>query len=317
MLQSQFTNVQFSFLLFFQSMYCLFYWKCLFFLSFFSPYAVFNNVQVSLSFFFTFCFFLFLHFHCPVAFCFWYSFLFSFFFFYNKLLIQCPLFLTLYLPLSLYLNTITIGSLPSLFNFSLYYHKLSLIYNTTFSIAYEHSSSFFFFSQNIPGFFFLNNPNFYQFCRHFPIQNISESANLRHTWFRQNSAHLLITSKTLFQNIFPNNNLKASLQGELTKYLSASSDTKNHLSLSYSASTARPFSIHMDHDKSETIPMSPIIAINNFHRKQPAWFYQRRKYRFSQLHKYRKIICALFRQTTNLRNSWTIPLMLPGLHFSD
>ena len=39
--------------------------------------------------------------------------------------------------------------------------------------------------------------------------------------------HLLITSKTLFQNIFPNNNLKASLQGELTKYLSASSDTKN------------------------------------------------------------------------------------------
>ena len=29
------------------------------------------------------------------------------------------------------------------------------------------------------------------------------------------------------QNIFPNNNLKASLQGELTKYLSALSDTKN------------------------------------------------------------------------------------------
>ena len=76
-------------------------------------------------------------------------------------------------------------------------------------------------------FFFLNNPNFYTFCQHFPIQNISEYANLRHTWFRQNSAHLLITSKTLFQNIFPNNNLKASLQGEFTKYLSASPDTKN------------------------------------------------------------------------------------------
>ena len=75
--------------------------------------------------------------------------------------------------------------------------------------------------------FFLNNPNFYKFCQHFPIQNISESANLRHTWFCQNSVHLLITSKTLFQNIFPNNNLKVSLQGELTKYLSASSDTKN------------------------------------------------------------------------------------------
>ena len=56
------------------------------------------------------------------------------------------------------------------------------------------------------------------------------------------SAHLLITSKTLFQYIFLNNNLKASLQGELTKYLSVSSDTKKHLSLSYSASTARPFS---------------------------------------------------------------------------
>ena len=40
-------------------------------------------------------------------------------------------------------------------------------------------------------------------------------------------AHLLITSKPLFQNIFPNNILKASLQRELTKYLSASSDTKN------------------------------------------------------------------------------------------
>ena len=135
-------------------------------------------------------------------------------------------FSTLYLPLCLYLNMITKGSPPSLFNFSLQYHKLSLIYNTTFSIAYEHSSSFFFLFTKYPG-FFLNNPNFYKFCQHFPIQNITESANLRHTWFCQNSAHLLITSKTLLQNIFPNNNLKASLQGELTKYLSASSDTKN------------------------------------------------------------------------------------------
>ena len=45
---------------------------CSFFLSFF-PYAVFNNVQVSLFFLF--------HFHCPIAFCFlsWFSFLFFFF----------------------------------------------------------------------------------------------------------------------------------------------------------------------------------------------------------------------------------------------
>ena len=134
---------------------------------------------------------------------------FSFFFFF---IINCSFnvlfFSTLYLRLCLYLNMITKGSPPSLFNFSLQYHKLSLIYNTTFSIAYEHSFLF----TNFP-FFFLNNPNFYKFCQHFPIQNISESANLCHTWFRQNSAHLLITSKKLFQNIFPNNNLKASLQG--------------------------------------------------------------------------------------------------------
>ena len=174
--------------------------------------------------------------------------------------------------LCFYLKTITIGSLPSLFNFCLQYHKLSLIYNKTFSIAYEHSSSFF-LAQNIPGvFFFLNNPNFYQLSQqHFPIQNNSksESANPRHTWFRQNSAHLLIISKTPFQNIFPNNNRKAPLQGELTEYLSDSSDTKKtHLSLSYSASTARPtarpFSVDTDHDKSEIISMSPIIGINNF-----------------------------------------------------
>ena len=150
-----------------------------------------------------------------------YVFVFAFNFFFFFFIINCsfnvPFFSTLYLPLCLYLNMITKGSPPSLFNFSLQYHKSKLIFNTTFSIAYE----------QYPGVFFLNNPNFYKFCQHFLIQNISESANLRHTWFCQNSADLLITSKTLFQNIFPNNNLKASLQGEPTKCLSASSDTKN------------------------------------------------------------------------------------------
>ena len=53
----------------------------------------------------------------------------------------------------------------------------------------------------------------------------------------------------------------------------------------------------MDHDKSETIPMSPIIAINNFHRKKPAWFYQRRKYRFSQLHKISKKYMRILQTT--------------------
>ena len=106
-----------------------------------------------LLFFFSVFFFLL---SCTFLFLFSFSFYFFFFFFFhNKLLIQCPLFFfpTLYLPLCLYLNMITKGSPPSLFNFSLQYHKLSLIYDTTFSIAYEHSSSFFFFSQNIPGFF--------------------------------------------------------------------------------------------------------------------------------------------------------------------
>ena len=200
-------------------------------------------VQQCSSFFFFFSFRLFsiVLYVFFFVFIFFLLFFFSFFFIINCSFNVPYFFSTLYLPLCLYLNMITKGLPPSLFNFSLQYHKLSLIYNTIFSIAYEHFSSFFSF-YNISRVFFLNNPNFYKLCQHFPIQNISESANLRHTWFCQNFAHLLITSKTLFQNIFPYNNLKVSLQGELTKYLSASSDTKKHLSLSYSATTARPFS---------------------------------------------------------------------------
>ena len=158
----------FSFLFFFFSIYVVYITKivCSFFFFSFS-YAEFNNVQVSLLSFF----FLFLHFHCPVAFCFGFHFFFLFiincsfnvpFFFFNLISTS----------LCLYLNTITIGSFPSLFNFSLQHHKLSLIYNTTFSVTYEHSSFFFLFTK-YPGFFFLNNPNFYKFCQHFPIQNIS------------------------------------------------------------------------------------------------------------------------------------------------
>ena len=122
MLQSQFKNVQFSFLLFFNL--CSDVLSILlkisvlsFFLSFFL-YAVFNNVQVSsLSFFFFPSFF-----YCPVRFCFGFHFLFTFFFIFF-FIINCsfnvPFFSTLYLPLCLYLNTITIGPPPSLFNFSL------------------------------------------------------------------------------------------------------------------------------------------------------------------------------------------------------
>ena len=130
---------------FFQSMYCLFKKKSSFFLSFsfficcvqqcssfffFSFFSSFSPFSLSCSFLFLFCF----------------SFLFSFF-----SIINCsfnvPCFSNLIsTSLCPYLNTITIGSLPSLFNFDLKYLKLSLIYNKTFSIAYEHSSFFFFFS---------------------------------------------------------------------------------------------------------------------------------------------------------------------------
>ena len=133
----------FSFLSsFFQSMYCLF--KKMFFLSFF-----FFHMLCSTMFKFLFSFFFFLfHLHRPVtffSFCFFLFSCFFFFFFIINCSFNVPFFSTLYLPLCLYLNTITIGSLPSLFNFSLHYHKLTLIYNTTFSIAYEHSSSSFFY----------------------------------------------------------------------------------------------------------------------------------------------------------------------------
>ena len=94
-----FTKNVCSFFLFF-----LFYMLCSTMFKFFS---FFFSVPFSLSssFFLFVFFFLF----------------FSFFFFF--FIINCsfnvPFFSTLYLPLCLYLNTITIGSLPSLFNFSL------------------------------------------------------------------------------------------------------------------------------------------------------------------------------------------------------
>ena len=203
------------------------YWCTVYFTKNVCSFFLFFHMLCSTIFkFLPFCFF-FPSFFSIVLYVFVFVFIFFYFFSFFFFIINCSFnvpyfFSTLYLPLCLYLNMITKGSPPSLSNFSLQYHNLSLIYNTTFSIAYEHSSSFFF--TKYPGFFF--SKQFYKFCQHFPIQNISESANLRNTWFRQYSAHLLITSKTLFQNIFLNNNLKASLQGELTKYLSASSDTK-------------------------------------------------------------------------------------------
>ncbi len=125
MLQSQFKNVQFSFLLFFNLcsdvLSILLKMSVLSFFLF--SYMLCSTMFKFLFLFFSF-FFLFLHFHCPVAFCFCFGFhFFLLFFFFFFFIINCsfnvPFFSTLYLPLCLYLNTITIGSLPSLFNFSL------------------------------------------------------------------------------------------------------------------------------------------------------------------------------------------------------
>ena len=98
--------------LFFSSMYCLFFLKnvCSF-LSFFFLCAVFNSVQISFFFFLV-------SFHCPVP------------FFKKKIIINCSFTILFFFfffnlisaSLCLYLNSITIGSLPSLFNFNPFFH---------------------------------------------------------------------------------------------------------------------------------------------------------------------------------------------------
>ena len=91
-LQSQFTIVQFSFLLF--SIYVLSILLKMSPLSFFLSFFFFSYMLCSTMFkFFFLC-----HFHCPVAFCFCFGFL--FFFFIINCLFNVPFFPTLYLPLS-------------------------------------------------------------------------------------------------------------------------------------------------------------------------------------------------------------------------
>ena len=118
MLQSQFTNVQFSFLLF--SIYVLsIKKKCSFFLSFFFICCVQQCSSFSsFSFSFLSFFFFFVLFSLSCSF---FSFCFQFFSFF---IINCsfnvPFFFNLIsTSLCPYLNSITIGSLPSLFNFRL------------------------------------------------------------------------------------------------------------------------------------------------------------------------------------------------------
>ena len=118
--------------------------KCSFFFSFFSNlYTGYFSKKWSIFsfyFFFSICCvqqcssfpsFSLLSFF-PLSCTFLFLFLFSFLFFFFTI-INCSftvLFLNL-IPASLclYLNTITIGSLPSLFNFNLYFRKISQVYN--------------------------------------------------------------------------------------------------------------------------------------------------------------------------------------------
>ena len=139
-LQSQFTDVQFSFLLFFNL--CTVYFTknvCSFFLFFL--YMLCPTMFKFFSFFF-----------CPFSIVL-YLFVFVFIFFIINCSFNVPLFSNLIsTSLCLYLNTITIGSLPRLFNFDLYFRKIKTFLNSLRVLF------FFFLAQNIPFFFFPKQP---------------------------------------------------------------------------------------------------------------------------------------------------------------
>ena len=100
--------------------------KKIFFNSFFFFYMPCSTMFKFLFFFFSLSFF-----HCPVTFCFCFCFHFFSFFFIINCSFNVPLFFNpISTSLCLYLNTITIGSLPSLFNFSLYFRKIKTFLNS-------------------------------------------------------------------------------------------------------------------------------------------------------------------------------------------
>ena len=113
-------SVFFSF--FFQSMYCLYFEKNVRSFLSFSCFFIFFNMLCSTVF--KFPFFSSLSFsHCPAPFCFCFFFPFFSFFFIINCSFTVHFFLNLIsTSLCLYLNTITIGSLPRLFNFNPYFH---------------------------------------------------------------------------------------------------------------------------------------------------------------------------------------------------
>ena len=141
------------------------------------------------------------------------------------------------------------------------------------SIAYEYSSFLFLFCFKISWAFFPKPKLLLIQPTKFPHQNNSKSESPEFSehiqWDYQNSAHILIISKPLFPNIFCNKNLIAPFQGELTKYPSASSDTKQkkNLSLSCSVPMARLFEtilVDTGQKKAQDITpiYTPIVGIN-------------------------------------------------------
>ena len=196
-LLSQFTNIQLSFLFGFFFSICvlsIFLKKCSFF-SFIFFFFLICCVQQCSSFF------SFLP--CPFSIILYLFFFFFSFFFHYKLLIHCPFFNLIATSLCLYLNTITIGSLPCLFNFNPYFPKISQVYNKTSSIAYEYSS--FFLTLKYPGSSFLKQPKLLSirpttFSLSRTIQKPSPQIFSGKSWSRFCAYLKYLISKTLFQN---------------------------------------------------------------------------------------------------------------------
>ena len=200
--------------------------------------------------------------------------------------------------------------------------QLLIICLLHFSIAYEYPSflSSFFFALKYPGFSFVNHPNLYSFSQeNFPLKTIKNPSPrfFRYTRSRQNSAHILIISKPLFPNIFPNKNLIAPLQGGIHKIsVCLVRHTKKYLSPSCSAPLARLFEIILVDRTTKSLrchPRPQIVDINNFH-KNPAWFHHRPKSIIASSQISKPVPKVL---TTDMHNLWRIPSMSEFSKLSD
>ena len=72
--------------------------------------------------------------------------------------------------------------------------------------------------------------------------------------------------------------------------------------------------VNTDYEKSETLSMSPVIGINNFHKK-PDLIPPAPKISILPTSQKPKPVPNVL--TTDMRNPWTTPSMLPKFHLSD